>query len=173
MKENNASVFAQYPFFSNELALISKNSQNPDEFERAWKAAILRNHAEGNKHLSTLFDLRTFWVPAYFKDCFYPFSTTTTRSESTNSMWKCYVYHKDTIAKFVAAYDLIQQNCLATLDKKRYRTLEKTPSIETGFPIEREASKIYTNEIFRKFQQELHNRTYYKCSDLLKEDSTS
>ena len=154
--------------FSDELALISKNSQNPDEFERAWKAAILRNHAEGNKYLSTLWDIKEFWVPAYFKDCFYPFTTTTTRSESTNSMWKCYVYHKDTIAKFVAAYDLIQQNCLATLDKKRYRTLEKTPSIETGFPIEREASKIYTNEIFRKFQQELHNRTYYKCSDLAK-----
>ena len=45
---------------------------------------------------------------------------------------------------------------------------EKAPSLETGFPIERQASQVYTNEIFRKFQLELRNRTYFKCSDLAK-----
>ena len=37
-----------------------------------------------------------------------------------------------------------------------------------GFLIERQASQVYTNEIFRKFQLELRNQTYYKCSDLAK-----
>ena len=168
LKENNAVVFAQHPGMSDDLFRIVKNSLDQDEFERAWKAAISLHKAEGNKHLNTLWELRNFWVPAYFKDCFYPFSSTTTRSESTNSMWKNYVDHKDTIKRFVNAYHMIQQNCLATLDKKRHRTEEKAPSLETGFPIERQASQVYTNEIFRKFQLELRNRTYFKCSDLAK-----
>ena len=136
LKENNAAVFAQHPGMSDDIFRIVKNSLDQDEFERAWKAAISLHKAEGNKHLNTLWELRNFWVPAYFKDCFYPFSSTTTRSESTNSMWKNYVDHKDTIKRFVNAYHMIQQNCLATLDKKRHRTEEKVPSLETGFPIE-------------------------------------
>ncbi|KAE8785727.1 hypothetical protein D1007_40529 [Hordeum vulgare] len=84
MKENNATVFAQHPGMSDELHLIIENSLNADEFEGSWKRAISKYKAEGNMHLNALWDLRTFWVPAYFKDCFYPFSSTTTRSESTN-----------------------------------------------------------------------------------------
>ncbi|XP_020168034.1 protein FAR1-RELATED SEQUENCE 5-like [Aegilops tauschii subsp. strangulata] len=168
LKENNAAVFAQHPGMSDDIFQIVKNSLDQDEFERAWKAAISLHKAEGNKHLNTLWELRNFWVPAYFKDCFYPFLSTTTRSESTNSMWKNYVDHKDTLKRFVDAYHMIQQNCLATLDKKKHRTEEKAPSLETGFLIERQASQVYTNEIFRKFQLELRNRTYFKCSDLAK-----
>ncbi|XP_020190768.1 protein FAR1-RELATED SEQUENCE 5-like [Aegilops tauschii subsp. strangulata] len=168
LKENNAAVFAQHPGMSDDIFRIVKNSLDQDEFERAWKAAISLHKAEGNKHVNTLWELQKFWVPAYFKDCFYPFSSTTTRSESTNSMWKNYVDHKVTIKRFVNAYHMIQQNCLATLDKKRHRTEEKAPSLETGFPIERQATQVYTNEIFRKFQLELRNRTYFKCSDLAK-----
>jgi len=81
-------------------------------------------------------------------------------------MWKKYVSYKDTITNFVEAYITIQQNCLATLDKKRFRTVEKTPSRKTGFPIEAQASEIYTNEIFRKFQTELSSRTFYQCNEL-------
>jgi len=44
--------------------------------------------------------------------------------------------------------------------------MEKTPSRETGFPIEAQASEIYTNEIFRKFQIELSSRTFYQCNEL-------
>ena len=168
MKENNATVFVQHPGMPDDLFRIVKNSLDQDEFERAWKAAISVHKAEGNKHLNTLWELRNFWVPAYFEDCFYPFSSTTTRSESTNSMWKNYFDHSDTIKRFVDAYHMIQQNCLAMLDKKRHRTEEKAPPLETGFPIERQASQVYTNEIFRKFQLELRNRTYFKCSDLAK-----
>jgi hypothetical protein len=79
---------------------------------------------------------------------------------------KKYVSYKDTITNFVEAYITIQQNCLATLDKKRFRTVEKTPSRKTGFPIEAQASEIYTNEIFRKFQTELSSRTFYQCNEL-------
>ncbi|KAE8798644.1 hypothetical protein D1007_26132 [Hordeum vulgare] len=139
-----------------------------DEYEGSWKRAISKYKAEGNRHLNALWELRIFWVPAYFKDCFYPFSSTTKRNESTNSMWKNYVNHKDTITMFVGAYNIMQQNCLATLHKERHQTEKKVPSRETGFPLETEASEIYTNEIFRKFQRELRNRTYYKCHDLAK-----
>ncbi|KAE8793556.1 Protein FAR1-RELATED SEQUENCE 5 [Hordeum vulgare] len=142
MKENNGTVFAQHPGMSDELHLIIKNSLNADEFEGSWKRAISKYKAEGNMHLNALWELRTFWLPTYFKDCFYPFSSTTTRSESTNSLWENYVNHKDTITMFVGAYNIIQQNCLATLDKKRHRTEEKVPSQETGFPLETEASEI-------------------------------
>ncbi|KAE8817529.1 Protein FAR1-RELATED SEQUENCE 5 [Hordeum vulgare] len=141
MKENNATVFVQHPRMSDELHLITKSSLNTDEFEGSWKRAISKYNVDGNRHLNALWELRTFRVPAYFKDCFYPFSSTTTHSKSTNSMWKNYVNHKDNITMFVGAYNIIQQNCLATLDKKRHQTEEKL---------------------------ELRNRTYYKCYDLAK-----
>ncbi|XBI08830.1 hypothetical protein VPH35_136506 [Triticum aestivum] len=100
-----------------------------DEFERAWKAAISLHKAEGNKHLNTLWELRNFWVPAYFKDCFYPFSSTTTHSESTNSMWKNYVDHKDTIKRKEKAYRVLRE-CTVDMKIKVMAALAEEP--DTG-----------------------------------------
>jgi len=104
MSDNNATLYAKNANMSNEIAFLCKNSLTENEYEMSWKATLKKYNAEENKHFQTLWDLCSFWAPAYFKDSFYPFSSTTSRSESTNSMWKKYVSYKDTIANFVEAY---------------------------------------------------------------------
>ncbi|XP_051230127.2 protein FAR1-RELATED SEQUENCE 5-like [Lolium perenne] len=75
---------------SEMLMYIAKNAFTPAEFEMGWNKVIEDYNASGEEHLSKLFRIRHRWVPAYFMDKFYPFSSSTGRSESKNNMWKCY-----------------------------------------------------------------------------------
>ena len=100
-------------------------------------------------------------MPAYFMDCFYPFSSTIGRSESTNAMFKGYVAHKDTIVNFFAAYENIQEKSLSSLDRCRFDSELKKPNQWSYNCLEEDASKIYTNTIFRKIQKEFRNSTAY------------
>ena len=56
-----------------------------DEFERGWEAVIKEFKLEGNQWLSHMYDIRTSWIPAYFRDePMFGLMRTTSRSESEN-----------------------------------------------------------------------------------------
>jgi hypothetical protein len=74
-----------------ELRYVIRNSFTLAEFEDGSKAVFIRHGAEGNEYLQHLYGIRAYWAQAYFKDKFYPFSSTKGRSESTNNLFKNYV----------------------------------------------------------------------------------
>jgi hypothetical protein len=101
------SIAARKEGLSDDLRYVIKNSFTVEEFEEGWISVLEKYDVSSNKHLMDLWEIRTYWVPAYFMDCFFPFSSSTTRSESTNSMWKDYVDHTDTIQRFLDSYEII------------------------------------------------------------------
>nr|XP_051229913.1 protein FAR1-RELATED SEQUENCE 8-like [Lolium perenne] len=138
-----------------------------NEFEMGWNKVIKDYNAGGEEHLSKLFRIRHRWVPAYFMDKFYPFSSSTGRSESTNNMWKCYSQHTDTITMFLEQYEVIQDKCLSALDKKKLTSTLKTAKLVTRHPFEKQALEQFTHEIFEKFQIEITNNTAFKVDGSL------
>jgi hypothetical protein len=132
-----------------------------------WNKVIKDYNAGGEEHLSKLFRIRHRWVPAYFMDKFYPFSSSTGRSESTNNMWKCYSQHTDTITMFLEQYEVIQDKCLSALDKKKLTSTLKTAKLVTRHPFEKQALEQFTNDIFEKFQIEITNNTAFKVDGSL------
>ena len=167
MSQKEASFFATHPNCSEQLRFAAKNAFTPEEFEQAWNHVIEEYGAAGEKHLTKLYRIRDRWVPAYFMDKFYPFSSSTGRSESTNNMWKCYSRNSDTITKFLEQYEVIQDKCLSALDKKKLKSTLKTAKTITHNPFERQALEVYTHDIFLKFQTELTNSTAFAVHGIL------
>nr|XP_051189931.1 protein FAR1-RELATED SEQUENCE 5-like [Lolium perenne] len=92
--------FAVRGTLKEELRAVIRNSFTPEEFENSWHDLLERHNALGEPHLDRIYDIRAQWVPAYFKERFFPFTSSTGRSESTNSLFKHYVKRKDSIATF-------------------------------------------------------------------------
>ncbi|KAK1619313.1 hypothetical protein QYE76_024830 [Lolium multiflorum] len=153
--------FAVRGTLKEELRAVIRNSFTPEEFENCWHDLLERHNALGEPHLDRIYDIRAQWVPAYFKERFFPFTSSTGRSESTNSLFKHYVKRKDSIATFFKEYIIIQEKKQSDLDRLREKS-EFKESVNWGFnPLEREAMKIYTDPIYGKFAEELRKGTAY------------
>ncbi|XP_051197047.1 protein FAR1-RELATED SEQUENCE 3-like [Lolium perenne] len=153
--------FAVRGTLKEELRAVIRNSFTPEKFENRWHDLLERHNALGEPHLDRIYDIRAQWVPAYFKERFFPFTSSTGRSESTNSLFKHYIKRKDSIATFFKEYIIIQEKKQSDLDRLREKS-EFKESVNWGFnPLEREAMKIYTDPIYGKFAEELRKGTAY------------
>ncbi|XP_051216244.1 protein FAR1-RELATED SEQUENCE 5-like [Lolium perenne] len=153
--------FAVRGTLKEELRAVIRNSFTPEEFENSWHDLLERHNTSGEPHLDRIYDIRAQWVPAYFKERFFPFTSSTGRSESTNSLFKHYIKRKDSIATFFKEYIIIQEKKQSDLDRLREKS-EFKESVNWGFnPLEREAMKIYTDPIYGKFAEELRKGTAY------------
>lgn len=161
LREKQKSYFKAHGNMYQELKYVVENSFTIQEFLGGWKAILDKNLATDNNYLNNLWNIREYWVPAYFTKSFFPFSSTTGRSESTNSLFKSYVMHKDSAVKFFDTYQLIQEKNLSTLDRWSYKTSITERNIWSQGPFEKEISQIYTRDIFVKFQTELRNSSAY------------
>ncbi|CAM0905990.1 unnamed protein product [Alopecurus aequalis] len=100
MKEKLVTFFAARVPLHELLRAVIRNSFTEDEFENGWCSLIKKHNAEGEAHLERIYEIREQWVPAYFMNNFFPFTSSTGRSESTNSLFKHYVKRKDSISGF-------------------------------------------------------------------------
>lgn len=72
--------------FHASLSLCVWSSETPEEFEDRWARIIIQYGLKDHEWFAGRFDIRSSWVPAYFRDI--PLSgllRTTSRSESANS----------------------------------------------------------------------------------------
>ncbi|XP_074270911.1 protein FAR1-RELATED SEQUENCE 5-like [Silene latifolia] len=88
-------------FLARFNAVVWDPDMEPSEFEEKWQKVISDFELEDNDWLTTMFDDRHHWIPAYHRDlalgCIL---RTTQRSESTNSFFKRYENHFGTLVEF-------------------------------------------------------------------------
>jgi hypothetical protein len=138
------------------------NSFSPAEFEGKWQAFLDKHGLNEDERFRHLYDMRQFWVPAYFMQHFFPFLQTTAQSEGFNAVLKRYVNPKQSIFNFVQQYKKIQQRILGKQNEQEANTAVKEPHYLTSHPMERQMKKIYTRKLFNVFQYELQlSSSYY------------
>jgi hypothetical protein len=138
------------------------NSFSPVEFEGKWQAFLDKHGLNEDERFRHLYDMRHFWVPAYFMQHFFPFLQTTAQSEGFNAVLKCYVNPKQSIFNFVQQYRKIQQRILGKQIEQEANTTMKEPHYLTGHPMGRQMKKIYTRKLFNVFPYELQlSSSYY------------
>ncbi|XP_047949060.1 protein FAR1-RELATED SEQUENCE 5-like [Salvia hispanica] len=143
--------------FKKELnACVWSDLLEPDEFDIIWNDIMERYGLEDVHWFGSIFEDREFWVPAYFRD--FPMGSllkTTSMSESENSFFKNYTKPRAKLVQFINFFNYAvgdQRNANSRLNYLDYSTI---PDLSTQLPIEKHASTIYTDSIFKHAQQEI------------------
>jgi hypothetical protein len=76
------------------------------EFEESWKHMLQWFQMDQDMHLKNMWKTRTTWALIYFRRHFFPFTSTTGRSEGLNSYFKTLVHPSDSVFIFVRQYEL-------------------------------------------------------------------
>jgi hypothetical protein len=78
--------------------------RKPGVTESLWTKMIVDYKLENNKYFNKMWKIRERFIPIYFKNNFYPFLQSTTRSESTNARIKRNVGPTYNITSFLTEY---------------------------------------------------------------------
>ncbi|XP_023765552.1 protein FAR1-RELATED SEQUENCE 5-like [Lactuca sativa] len=127
------------------------------DFEMRWDALMVKYKLQDNKWMKDMFDLRSSWIPAYFKDV--PMSgliKTTSRSESENLAFNRVSHHGYTLNNFMNTFEFVMERKRNNQIKFDFDTSTIIPTIKTPFDdMEKHASMVYTRTIFLMVQREI------------------
>lgn len=131
------------------------------EFESAWGFLIQRFAVSDHEWLRSLFEDRARWAPVYLKDTHFAGMSSSQPGETLNPFFDRYVHKQTPLKEFLDKYELALQKkhkeeALADIESRN-----SGPTLKTRCFFELQLSKVYTREIFKKFQFEVEEM--YSC----------
>ncbi|KAL0391153.1 UNVERIFIED_CONTAM: protein FAR1-RELATED SEQUENCE 11 [Sesamum calycinum] len=131
------------------------NLHTVEEFEVGWREMVDIYGLHGNKHIVSLYALRTYWALPFLRSYFFAGMTSTFQSELINSYIQRFLSAQSELDNFV-------EQVASVLDARdqagaKLKMLHKVPraSLKTGSPIESHAATVLTPYAFCKLQEEL------------------
>ncbi|XP_021996712.1 protein FAR1-RELATED SEQUENCE 5-like [Helianthus annuus] len=129
----------------------------PEEFEERWNLLMEGLHLKENNRLNEMYEIRDQWVPCYFRDvhmcCL---MKTTSRCESSNSLFKTNSSGTNTLVQFLMCFDTAIDGQRYTQRRLEFESNTIAPSMPKNVPIERHASELYTHTLFLEVQKEIY-----------------
>ncbi|KAL6849990.1 hypothetical protein ACP4OV_020617 [Aristida adscensionis] len=159
--------------FYNRVNRCVYSSETKEEFESEWAKIIEEFGLEGNEWLRKKYEIRASWIPAYFRDIFLAgILRTTSRSESANSFFKCFIGFKQTLVEFWVRFDTAveEQREKDLMDDNS--SLHTDPILLTKWSIEKHGSEVLTYNIFVQFQKEVLAARDHCMVDSMKQDGS-
>ncbi|XP_031090945.1 protein FAR1-RELATED SEQUENCE 5-like [Ipomoea triloba] len=163
--EKAGPVLAKDDVFRRKLNAIVWNEMiNIDEFEEKWKGLMEDYELVESTWFQEMFELRSFWIPAYFRDMdMGGLIRTTSRSKGENSIFGRFFSNHSTLVEFLMHFE-------SALDAQRYEEAELNAACEGHFAkfktpllLERHAASEYTVSIFHEVQTEIE-KSCFSCS---------
>lgn len=150
-----------YEVIQRQLKRSVFNSLKIAEFETSWAEMIHRHGLGDNKWLHSLYEDRQMWVPVYLKNTFFAGMILIQASESKSAFFDGYVHKHMSFKEFVDKYDLVLhrkhlKEAMADLESRNLNC-----ELKTRCNFEVQLSKVYTKEIFKRFQSEVEGM--YSC----------
>ncbi|KAK9724332.1 hypothetical protein RND81_05G064900 [Saponaria officinalis] len=106
--------------------------------------------------LSTMFDIKEYWIPAYFRDMHMGnIMSTTQRSESENNFFKKFESHYGTLVEFWLRYESAMDQQRHTHKRLEMESNNSVPKTITPLSMESHALTLYTHEVFKEIQEEI------------------
>ncbi|GMH15913.1 hypothetical protein Nepgr_017754 [Nepenthes gracilis] len=131
------------------------------EFEAAWGIMIQHFGLAGHEWLLSLFEDRARWAPVYLKDTFFAGLSTAWPGDTLNPFFDKYVHKQTPLKEFLDKYELALQKKHKEEALSDIESRNSIPSLKTRCPFEQQISKVYTREIFHRFQIEVEEM--YSC----------
>ncbi|KAI4345954.1 hypothetical protein L6164_013038 [Bauhinia variegata] len=131
------------------------------EFEAAWGFMIQRFGITDHEWLRSLYEDRVHWAPVYLKDTFFAGMSAARPGETLNPCFDRYVHKQTPLKEFLDKYELALQKKYKEESVADIASRKPNPSLKTRCPFELQLSRVYTEEIFLKFQFEVEEM--YSC----------
>ncbi|CAD6260529.1 unnamed protein product [Miscanthus lutarioriparius] len=141
------------------------------DFEREWVEMIIQYNLHDNQWLTTLFEERAKWVPAYVKDTFWAGISTVRRSERLEAFFDGYITPETTIKTFIEQFDTAMK---LRSDREAYddfRSFQQRPQVLSGLLFEEQFANVYTINMFQKFQDQLKQLMNVNCTEISRNGS--
>lgn len=105
-----------------------------------------------------MFDMRSKWIPAYFRnEPLAGLMRTTSRLESENYFFGKFTSPYLTLVEFLSHYDTAMDSQRYLHEKYEHDSRYTVPDIKTTLLLEKQASELYTRTIFFDVQDEILN----------------
>ncbi|XP_073220961.1 protein FAR1-RELATED SEQUENCE 8-like isoform X1 [Cicer arietinum] len=147
--------FQVYETFQMALTKVIYDPKTIDEFERDWDALTQHFGIINHEKLQNLHEEREHWAPVYSKDTFLAGISDYEKGESVIPFFKGHVHQQTSLKEFFEIYELVQQKKQKTEALNDLESQNSNPSLKTRCYYELQLSKLYTNAIFSKFQDEV------------------
>ncbi|KAJ6696362.1 PROTEIN FAR1-RELATED SEQUENCE 8 [Salix koriyanagi] len=151
---DNLGTLPDYEGFQRTLNVAIHDSLKVDEFEMAWEDMIQRFGIADNECLRACYEDRERWAPVYSKDtCFAGISTLL--KDGSIRFFNGYVNQQTTLKEFFDMNEIILQKKYQKEALDDFESRHSSPILRTGSFYELQLSRVYTNEIFKRFQDEV------------------
>ncbi|KAL9668461.1 hypothetical protein QQ045_005995 [Rhodiola kirilowii] len=165
------SKYMEFGFLNSIKAVIWGEYKDCKEFETSWQDLISKYDLHTNSWLATMYDLRSSWIPIYFRDVHMgALLRTTSRSESENSFFGRYIHRSLTLVEFFfgfnSAMDLQRQNRVQIYQESR----RFVPTLNSTQKLEKHASETFSYSIFKIIQSEMSESAYGCAIQSINED---
>ncbi|XP_021731802.1 protein FAR1-RELATED SEQUENCE 6-like [Chenopodium quinoa] len=131
------------------------------EFEAAWGLMVQQHGIANHEWLRSLYEDRVRWAPVYLKDTFFAGMSTARPADILHPFFEKYVHKQTPLKEFFDKYELAlhkkhKEETLSDIESRSSSSL-----LKTRCSFEQQLSKVYTKEIFQKFQLEVEEM--YSC----------
>ncbi|XP_020691795.1 protein FAR1-RELATED SEQUENCE 6 [Dendrobium catenatum] len=153
--QENLGAYPEYKTIKGMMKKVVCDSLRADEFEEEWKIMIEKYVLEDNEWLRSLYENRHSWVPAFVKETFWAGMSSTQHKENINSFFDGFIYPKTSLKQFICKYESTLK-CKFEKEAQADRdSFHKSPQLISKFYMEDQLRKLYTVDMFKKFQEEV------------------
>lgn len=153
------------------FSALAYDSVTMPDFDKGWQEMTQQFHLEGNEWLSNLYEVRMQWAPVYVKDSFWAGLSVTDRSDSATDYFDGWLMSGTSVKMFVEQYESTVRSKLEKESHDDLQSSQLRPQMMTGLPVEEQAAKMYTIEIFQMFLNEIGHSFHCNYNILDRSDS--
>ncbi|XWS11772.1 hypothetical protein CRYUN_Cryun37aG0028800 [Craigia yunnanensis] len=131
------------------------------EFEAVWGFMVQRFGVTDHEWLRSLYEDRARWAPVYLKDTFFAGLSASRPGENVSPFFDKYMHKQTPLKEFLDKYELALQKKHKEETLADIESRNSSPALRTRCSFELQLSKLYTREIFKRFQFEVEEM--YSC----------
>ncbi|XP_039143269.1 protein FAR1-RELATED SEQUENCE 6-like [Dioscorea cayenensis subsp. rotundata] len=153
--QDNLGELSEYKAVKGLLKRAIYDCLRIEEFEEDWQNMIEKHMLQDNAWLESLYESRHSWAPVFVKETFSAGLSCIQHKESMVSYFDGYIHPKSTLKQFLSKYEAAVQNNCEKEGQADSDSFHKSPQLITKLYMEEQIRKVYTVDMFKKFQEEV------------------
>ncbi|KAM3377781.1 protein FAR1-RELATED SEQUENCE 11 [Capsicum galapagoense] len=137
------------------------NLESVEDFELGWRDMVNSFGLHTNRHIASLFSLRSLWALPYLRSHFFAGMTTTSHSKSINAFIQRFLSAQTRLAHFVEQVAVTVDFKDQTGEQQTMQQNLQNICLKTGAPMEAHAATVLTPFAFSKLQEQLVLAAHY------------